>query len=147
MNLHIIPSSLFAQYRSHLPQNLQAAFNALQDAELSTPDFSFYTSVASVFSSKIEGEDIELDSYIKHKRDKLPFQSDYTKKTDDLYSDYEFAQQNALNESNVREVHKLLSRHLVAPAWQGRYRIQNMYVATEEGKIEYVAALPQVLEQ
>jgi len=119
----------------------------LQDAELSTPNFSFYTSVASVFSSKIEGENVELDSYIKHKRDGIAFQPDYAKKIDDLYYAYLFAQQNVLNERNVKEAHKLLSKHLVASAWQGKYRTQNMYVATEDGKIEYVAAVPQVVPQ
>ncbi|WP_315823448.1 hypothetical protein [Paraflavitalea speifideaquila] len=51
----------------------------------------FYTSVASVYSSKIEGESIELDSYIKHKRFHIEFQPDYTCKIDDLYLAYQFA--------------------------------------------------------
>ena len=139
MGLKIIDSLLLAQYLEAIPKDLQQKFDALNDAELSTPNFSFYTSVASVFSSKIEGENIELDSYIKHKRDGVPFQPDYTKKTDDLYNAYTFAQQNALNESTIKEAHKLLSKHFVETSWQGKYRAQNMYVATDEGKIEYVA--------
>ena len=67
-----------------MPKNLQANFNALHEAEISTSTFSFYTSVASVFSSKIEGEEIELDSYIKHKKFGIEFLPDYTKKIDDL---------------------------------------------------------------
>ncbi|WP_246169023.1 Fic family protein [Rudanella paleaurantiibacter] len=133
---------MLQSYLLEVPKGLQEAFDALHDAPLSTPNFSFYTSVASVFSSKIEGENIELDSYIKHKRDGLPFLPDYTKKIDDLYQTYEFAQQRPLNKENVVEAHKLLGKHLVATAWQGRYRIQNMYVSTEDGRIEYVAAPP-----
>lgn len=147
MALHIIQTDLLEQYLQEVPKGLQHAFDGLKDAELSTPHFNFYTSVASVFSSKIEGETIELDSYIKHKRDGIAFQPDYTKKIDDLYNTYLFAQQNPLNENTVKEAHKLLSKHLVATAWQGRYRIQNMYVATDEGRIEYVAALPQMVPQ
>ncbi len=145
MPLQIISSELLSQYLLKIPKGLQQAFDALQDAELSTPNFSFYTSVASVFSSKIEGESIELDSYVKHKRDGISFQPDYTKKIDDLYNAYQFAQANSLNEENVKQAHKLLSKNIVADAWQGRYRIQNMYVATEEGRIEYVAALPEAV--
>lgn len=147
MKLTLLNSALLNQYLPELPKGLLQAFNALQDAELSTLNFSFYTSVASVFSSKIEGEPIELDSYIKHKRDGISFQPDYTKKTDDLYAAYLFAQSNSLNEVNVKAAHKQLSKHIVASDWQGTYRIKNMYVATEEGKIEYVAAQPQVVEQ
>ncbi len=143
MQLQLLPTELLPQYLSNVPEGLQQAFDALQDAELSTPTFSFYTSVASVFSSKIEGEAIELDSYIKHKRDGIAFQPDYTKKVDDLYDAYLFAQANELNEENVKKVHKLLSRHLVATAWMGRYRAQHMYVTTDDGRIEYVAAMPE----
>lgn len=54
--LQIVPNTLLATYLERVPKGLQAAFDALQDAEISTPDFSFYTSVSSVFSSKIERE-------------------------------------------------------------------------------------------
>lgn len=147
MKLKIIQNTLLERYLEVLPTGLQTAFDALTEAALSTPNFSFYTSVASVFSSKIEGETIELDSYIKHKRDGIAFQPDYTKKIDDLYEAYVFAQNNALTEENVKEAHKLLSKHIVADDWQGRYRHQNMYVASDDGRIEYVAAVPQLVEQ
>lgn len=132
-------------YLEEVYRGLQKNFDALHEAELSTPNFSFYTSVASVYSSKIEGEEIELDSYIKHKRDGIVFQPDYTKKIDDLYTAYQFAQSHPLNEENVKASHKQLSAHLVAARWQGNYRTQNIYVASEEGKIEYVAAQPQTV--
>jgi Fic family protein len=145
MELSIIKNELLKDYLDKAPKGLDIAFEALTDAEISTPNFSFYTSVASVFSSKIEGENIELDSYIKHKRDGLSFQPDYTKKIDDLYSAYIFAQSNFLNERGIKKGHKILSKHIVADAWQGKYRSQNMYVATDDGRIEYVAALPYLV--
>jgi len=60
----ILPTHLLSDYLALTPA-LSPAFEALHDAELSTPDFHFYRAVASVFSSRIEGEDIELDSYIR----------------------------------------------------------------------------------
>jgi hypothetical protein len=53
-------------------------FHKLQDSELSVDTFSFYISVAAVYSSKIEGENIELDSFIKHKRFGIEYLPDYT---------------------------------------------------------------------
>jgi Fic family protein len=146
MELKMITPILLEAYLSKVFQDIQQRYDSLQDAELSTPNFSFYTSVACVFSSKIEGEPIELDSYIKHKRDGISFQPDYTKKIDDLYSAYIFAQNNRLTESSFKKTHQLLSKHIVASAWQGKYRKQNMYVATDDGRIEYVAAQPQIVE-
>jgi len=144
--LRIIPVNLLEQYSLHVNKNLQSSFDNLQDAEISTDTFSFYTSVSSVFSSKIEGEEIELDSYIKHKKFGIEFLPDYTKKIDDLYSAYTFAKTNVLNEKNIAEIHLLLSRHIVAKHQQGKIRIHNMYVSTSDGKIEYVAATPYAVE-
>ncbi|MEO6719012.1 MAG: Fic family protein [Ferruginibacter sp.] len=141
--LKIIPIDLLEVYKLSIDSfQLSLQFEKLHDAEISTDGFSFYTSVASVFSSKIEGENIELDSYIKHKRFGIEFLADYTKKIDDLYGAYTFAKINVLNKVNISKAHKLLSKHIVAAHQQGKLRIHNMYVSTPDGRIEYVAATP-----
>jgi Fic family protein len=144
--LQIVPVDLLEQYNLQVNKQLQSDFNKLQDAELSTDNFSFYTSVSSVFSSKIEGEEIELDSYIKHKKFGIEFLPDYTKKIDDLYSAYTYAKTNVLNKKNIAETHRLLSKHIVATHQQGKIRVHNMYLSTPDGKIEYVAASPFEVE-
>jgi Fic family protein len=144
-NLKILPTLLLPEYLKQVPKNLKVQFEALQDAEISSDTFSFYTSVSSVFSSKIEGEDIELDSYIKHKKFGIEFQPNYAKKTDDLYNAYSFAKTADLNEETISEAHKLLSKHIVVSHQQGSLRTQNMYVTTQDGKIEYVAVIPYEL--
>lgn len=68
MNFFILSNQLLNAFLKQLPADLNEQFDDLKDAKLSTIDFSFYISVASVFSNKIEGEDIDLDSYVKHKR-------------------------------------------------------------------------------
>jgi len=146
MILKIINNELLTAYLNAVCKDLQKSFDALEDAEISNDTFSFYTSVASVFSSKIEGEAIELDSYVKHKRFGIEFLPDYTKKIDDLYSAYTFAKTNVLNRANIGKAHKLLSKHIVAKHQQGKLRTQNMYVSTPDGKIEYVAASPYEVE-
>ncbi len=139
----ILLNELFAEYQLNIDNEaLETAFDALKDAEISNDTFSFYTSVSSVFSSKIEGENIELDSYVKHKRFGIAFLPDYTKKIDDLYNGYSYAQNNILNKKNVENVHKILAKHVVAKYQQGKIRTENMYVTTPDGRIEYVAATP-----
>ncbi len=139
--LQIIPVGLLEQYKLDTAIcQLSEKLDALKDAEISTNSFSFYTSVSSVFSSKIEGEEIDLDSFVKHKRFGIEFLPDYTKKIDDLYNAYTFAKTNVMCKSNIEEAHKLLSRHIVAKHQQGKIRKQNMHVTNDEGNIEYVAA-------
>lgn len=145
-NLQLISIDLLETYLKQVPNSLKLNFDVLADAEISTESFSFYVSVSSVFSSKIEGETIELDSYIKHKKFGVEFLPDYTKKIDDLYDAYNFAQVNELNQSNIFEAHKLLSRNILSSNWQGKYRTQNMYVTTADGKIEYMAVSPYQVE-
>lgn len=145
INLKSISTSLLPEYLLSV-QNKLIGFENLKDAEVSTANFSFYTSVSSVFSSKIEGEEIDLDSYIKHKNLGIEFQPDYTKKIDDLYKAYTFAKENELNEANLLEAHKILTENILKPNLQGIYRKTNMYVLTDQGQIEYVATSPYELE-
>ena len=147
MTLKIILTDLLSAYLEQVSSDLVISFDSLQEAEISTDTFSFYTSVASVFSSKIEGEDIELDSYIKHKAMGVEFKPDYTKKTDDLYNAYTFAKQNALTPQNISQTHALLAVNLVEKSKLGKFRSHNMYVATPDGKIEYVATPPYEVEK
>ena len=145
--LLILGNGLLSEYLEKAPQGLDLAFEALKDAEISTDSFSFYTSVSSVYSSKIEGEAIELDSYIRHKKFGIEFSPDYTRKIDDLYDAYTFAKTNKLNKENIDQAHALLSKNILAKNRQGKYRTQNMYVSTPDGRIEYVAASPFELEE
>lgn len=87
----ILPTALLDEYCKRVDESKLKRYDQLQESELSIDTFSFYTSVSAVFSSKIEGEDIDLDSYVKHKRFGISFQPDYTRKIDDLYNAYQFA--------------------------------------------------------
>lgn len=147
LNLQIILPDLLDAYLSDFDYSIQHQFDKLEDSELSKESFSFYTSVSAVFSSKIEGEEIELDSFIKHKKFGIQYQADYTRKTDDLYDAYGFAQQNTLNQQTLEIAHAQLTKHILPPLKQGKVRLGNMYVVTSDGKIEYVAASPELLSE
>lgn len=112
--LQIIPKDLLEQYKTTVNEEaLFTAFNQLEDSPLSTEEFSFYTSVAAVYSSKIEGEAIELDSYIKHKRFHIEFQPDYTRKIDDLYIAYQFASENRPDKKTFRDAFPFSQTHCI----------------------------------
>jgi Fic family protein len=142
IDLKIIPLDLLEHYKTSFNQALQKIFNELHDSELSIETFSFYTSVSAVFSSKIEGENIDLDSFIKHKRFGAKYQPDYTQKIDDLYNAYLFAQENKLTPKALEQAHVQLTKHILKSEQQGKFRKGNMFVVSEDGKIEYVAATP-----
>jgi len=101
--------------------------------------FDFYTSISSVYSSKIEGEDIDMDSYMKHRFLNVKYEPDYTKKADDLFEAYKFVYSNMLNKENLLAAHKILSKNLLSESHRGIIRSNPMFVLNEEDRIEYVA--------
>lgn len=109
--------------------------------------FDFYNSVASVYSSKIEGEDVELDSFVKHKFYHVAYQPDYTKKPDDLFKAYQYAQSHDLSFGNTMNTHKLLSKNLLSPSSRGVLRNSLMFVIDDKDQIAYVACDPKSVEQ
>jgi len=140
--LQIIPTTLLDEYLKQVPQNLATFFNALKDAEISTKTFSFYTSVSAIASSRIEGEQMEVDSYIKYKMLNIEYQPDLVEKPNDLYKAYVFAQKNKLTSANFLQAHALLAKHLLLKSKQGAYRTGNMVVMEHKTKrIQYEAAL------
>jgi len=146
IQFEILPVTLLNDYLEQIKPAVSGKFNGLQDSELSATTFSFYTSVSAVFSSKIEGEDIELDSFVKHKKWGVKFLPDHTQKIDDLYEAYLFAQQSLLNAAGIKKAHTLLTQHILQKNYRGKIRAGNMYVTTPDGKIEYVACPPAMVK-
>lgn len=145
LDFEILAIPLLEVYKTQVALPMLEAYQQLQESELSIDSFSFYTSVSAVFSSKIEGEQIELDSYVKHKRFGIEFLPDYTRRIDDLYDAYQFAKLHLLSSQNVATAHAMLTQNILPKSQQGQTRLSNMYVTTSDGKIEYVAAPPQSL--
>jgi Fic family protein len=141
INLQIILTVLLDQYCKQVDKKLSNKFDKLKDAEISTKTFSFYTSVSAIASSRIEGERMEVDSYIKHKMLNIKYQPDLVQKPNDLYNAYLFAQKNTLTKANFLKSHTLLAKHLLPKAQQGVMRAGNMVVMEHNtGRIQYEAA-------
>ena len=142
-----ISGSLFDAYKSEISFDPIARLKHKSEEPIPFDYFQFYTSVSSVYSSKIEGEEVDVDSYIKHKFLKVKYEPDYTKKADDLYAAYAFMEENKLTGLNLLEAHKLLSRNLLAKSQRGRIRNNPMFVLGEDDRIEYVACNPTIVKQ
>ncbi|WP_343306718.1 Fic family protein [Chitinophaga niabensis] len=141
MNMQIVSSDLLDLYKFHIvAPELLHIFRKLKDAELSSDNFSFYASSAAVHSSKIEGEAIELDSYVKHKRFGIEYQPAYTCKIDDLYQAYQFAKTMRLESNSLAKAHVLLTKHILPVVNQGKFRSENVLITRKDGAIAYVAA-------
>ena len=142
MSFKILTSELLLEFTMKVNESPIHKLNSIQKLELPVDYFQFYKSVSSVYSSKIEGEDIDFDSYFKHRFMNVKFQADYTKKADDLYSAYDFIDSNKLTLENVIKAHSILSSNLLPKDQQGFIRTNPMFVLNSNDQIEYVAASP-----
>lgn len=146
MDFKILTDTLLGDYTISVKESPFDKIDRIKKLDLPVESFQFYKSVSSVYSSKIEGEEIDFDSYFKHKFLKVKFKPDYTRKADDLYAAYDFIDNNKLTFENVQKAHSILSKTLLPKSQQGLVRSNPMFVINSEDKIEYVAASPGILK-
>lgn len=146
MEFKIMPSELLVEFTLRVNESPISTLNSIKTQEVPVDYFQFYKSVSSVYSSKIEGEEIDFDSYFKHKFMKVPFRADYTQKADDLFLAYDFIDSRQLNLDNVKKAHSILSAHLLPQSQQGLIRTNPMFVINSNDQIEYVAASPELVK-
>ena len=120
--------------------DIEFCFTNIQKKELEPRSFTFYTSVSVMSSSKIEGEKLQVDSYVKHKLLNIEYLPELTEKPNDLYNAYLFAKDNRLNEQNFSQAHKLITAHLLTERQRGKVRTTEMLVMEHKtGRIQYEA--------
>lgn len=146
MELRIVTDQLLDEYREKVNLSPLNKIDNIKKKELRVDYFDFYRSVSSVYSSKIEGEDIDFDSYYKHKFLKVEFQPDYTRRADDLYDAYNYIDSHQLTFQNLQKAHAILSQNLLPKSQQGSIRPNPMFVINSDDEIEYVAASPGILK-
>lgn len=146
--MQLLTDTYLAAYIQQLPFNIANALQAAQVIEDSPYNFAFYTSVAVISSSRIEGEQMEVDSYLKHKMQDIEYLPQLVEKPNDLYKAYEFARQNILSQENFHQAHRLLTEHLLPLQWRGVYRKNDMLVWEHgTGKIQFEAAAQTIVQQ
>jgi Fic family protein len=137
----LIKSNFFKTWQVSLDFDLATAFNAIENTELEPHSFTFYTSVSVMSSSKIEGESLEIDSYVKHKMLNIDYLPQLIEKPNDLYQAYLFAKENQLNQTNFLHSHQIITAHLLPQQQRGCLRNTEMLVMEHNtGKIQYEAA-------
>ncbi len=147
MEFKILTSELLDNYREALTESPLEKLDKIKKFDMPVDYFQFYKSVSSVYSSRIEGEDIEFDSFFKHKFLNVQFKADYTRKADDLYAAYDFIDENKINLKNVQKAHSIITSNILPKSQQGLIRTNPMFVINSDDKIEYVASDPAIVKQ
>ncbi len=147
MDLKFLFSDLLEEFSSIVKESPIAKLDKMRKVEIPVDYFKFYKSVSSVYSSKIEGENIDFDSFYKHKFLNVKYKEDYTKRADDLYEAYDFIDNHRLNLKNLNVAHSILSKNLLPRDHRGVIRSNPMFVINSDDQIEYVAADPHLVQR
>lgn len=145
--MNIVSDILLENYRNQLGINPDAALQQLRESFVRADSFNFYTSIAVITSSKIEGEPMEVDSYIKHKIQHIEYLPELTEKPNDLFRAYIYAKENRLTKDHFLQAHRLITEHLLPEHWRSVYRRNPMVVMEHKtGRIQFEAAPAHLLE-
>ena len=114
-----------------------------------TPEnFKFATAVSVMSSSRIEGETLEVDSYLKHKVLNIEYLPNLTERPNDLYQAYEFARDNELNRDNFLKTHSIATEHLLPQQLRGVLRTGNMLIMEQPTqRVQYEAANADIVKR
>jgi Fic family protein len=137
----LLTKEYFDTYTVLLDVDIASAFAAVKEKEWTAENFRFYTAVSVMSSSKIEGETLEIDSYLKHKLQDIEYLPNLTEKPNDLYKAYEFARDNELTKTNFLKAHAISTKHLLPLSQRGKVRTGNMVIMEQHtNRVQYEAA-------
>lgn len=132
----------FDAYSSQMLVDIDKEFGQLSQHEGSADRFRFYTAVSVMSSLRIEGEAMEIDSYLKHKLQNVDYLPNLTEKPNDLFAAYEFARDHRLNLRHFLEAHRIATQHLLTENQRGVVRTGNMIIIDQQtNRVQYEAAL------
>lgn len=145
--LQILTPTYYTRYRQKQRFTLRKHFNRLKQIPVSLESFRFYIASSAIFSSQIEGVDVDFNSFLRYQNTKGVLGGKDVKQVQDLVAAYEYARTHALNLSNVLHTHALASRQLAAKQYRGQYRDQMVSVYNlQTGQRVYEAAPVAVVE-
>lgn len=109
--------------------------------------FEYLTQSSAVYSSNIEGNSIDLNSFMNYKFNKEKFKSGKEiDEIEDLIEAYKFAQENKLDEFNLLNCHRIFSRFLLIKSKRGVYRNERVGVFGKSG-LAYLAVEPEFVKK
>ncbi len=144
-HLQIIKSKYLEIYRKKQPITLLKHFNKLKEQPSEIKSFGYWAAYSSVYSSMIEGNNIDFDTYLKFTASGMNTNSKPMREIEDLKNAYEFSSKHALNKKNILEAHKMLSNTLIDSKYRGSIRDKEVYIFGD-GKLVYTGAKADIVD-
>jgi len=116
-------------------------------SDFSAEDFEYYLIASSLYSSKIEGNSLDANSFFRNRGSKTSVKKKEVEEIENLVKSYKFASENKLTKTNFLKTHELLSKTLLPKKEQGAIRKEQVGVRDSKTlKPVYLAVEPQFVD-
>ncbi len=143
--MQITDKKYFGLFNERVGQNLSESYEVFSSKNKSH-DFDFLLETSAVFSSNIEGNSIDLNTFMNYKLSKNKFLGKKEiEEIENLSEAYHFAKNNLLSQKAFLEAHKIFSKTFLIKSKRGKYREEPIGVFSEKGLV-YLAVEPQFVK-
>lgn len=119
----LISSRYLKTYSAQCKVKWPALVARLKDKQrFSAEDLEYYILASSIYSSKIEGNTLDADSFFRNRGKKSYPKKKEVQEIEDLADAYSFAAGHKLNKLNFFKAHEILSKQLLAKKQRGKVR-------------------------
>lgn len=144
--IQITSRKYFDEYMSLIGTEIPVLVKSF-DFNFKELELGYQTQASAVYSSNIEGNTIDLNSFMNFKLSNEKFKGGKEiKEIEDLILAYDFAQKEALSQKNFLKIHKILSETLLIASLRGKYRNDKVGVFGESGLV-YLAIEAENVKQ
>ena len=146
--LNMLSYLFLNEYSSMVNVDWLHIFNTLKSKEkFNTHDFEYYIQASATYSSNIEGNSIDIDTYLKNKKFNVKSKPKEMAEIDDLIEAYNYAINTALTQKSFLDAHLILSKTILSlKSQRGKLRNQQVGIFSK-GKLEYMAVEPEFVKE
>ena len=147
--LNLISPEFLEKYLANCEINWQEVVGTLPRATgFTAEDFEYYLIASSLYSSKIEGNSLDANSFFRNRGKKSYPKKKEVQEIEDLVKAYRFASENHLTESNFLKAHGILSTTLLPAGLCGKVRIEQVGIRDSKTlRPVYMAVEPQFVQK
>ncbi len=143
--MQILTEKYYKKYCEKIGKDLKQRYSAMKK-DLKSSDFEYLIEASSVYSSNIEGNPMDLNSFMNTKEFKEKSRPKEFKEIKELAKAYEYAKKNDLTEKHLLKIHEILSKSFLVESKRGKYRKEKVGVFGSGGLV-YLAIEPEFVKQ
>lgn len=144
--MNITERTYFESYSTLIGNQVASLITAFDFSEKSG-GFDYLTKASAVYSSNIEGNSVDLNSYMNYElTQKKGRPGKEIKEIENLIASYSVAQNSRLTEANLLRCHAMFSKTFLIKSKQGKYRIEPVGVFGTTG-LAYLAVEPEFVDK